>query len=146
MIRMIRRVLPKDGLMAFGEGLLTLLWKKCEDLGITVDIEVLLPAGNGAAACSMDVHLRSLPAQINRRSQQVIRLKRRGCGIAASGNCNGGSREPPGSYSAIPEEGLWRDGQQHLRFRPIGGKSMRRFGPIEPDKLFARGRSSLPRR
>jgi hypothetical protein len=55
---MRRRVLPKDayGLVAFAEALLGILTKKREDLGIGIDIEVLLRASIGAATYSTDAY------------------------------------------------------------------------------------------
>lgn len=59
---MRKRLLPKDpyGLVAFAEALLTVLAKKREDLGITIDVEVLLRASIGAATCTTDAYFATL--------------------------------------------------------------------------------------
>ena len=56
------RLLPKDpyGLVAFAEALLTVLVKKREDLGIAIDVEVLLRASIGAATYTTDAYFAAL--------------------------------------------------------------------------------------
>ena len=83
------------------KALLTVLAKKREDLGITIDVEVLLRASIGAATYTTDAYFATL-AQVNRRRQRVICRKPRNCVIAASSNCDSASRAPSGSYCATP--------------------------------------------
>ena len=60
------------------KALLTVLAKKREDLGITIDVEVLLRASIGAATYTTDAYFATL-AQVNRRRQRVICRKPRNC-------------------------------------------------------------------
>jgi hypothetical protein len=56
--RMKTKLLPKDpyGLVAFAEALVAVLARRREDLGITIDVEVLLRASIGAATYTTDAY------------------------------------------------------------------------------------------